>query len=217
MMRFLFPVVAVLAGCGSGPVKPDDMSAAGHRAEAARERDLARDELAAAAARTPGPGVEAPGTTMNRGPLYEPHPEVERRVGSPLLHAADAHARHAREHERAAEALEAFEDAECRAIAPAERPSCPLLHDVVAIEDIADGVRVSFADRVDVGDVVAHIRCHLAYARTRAFEDVGDCPLYVRGVRVASAGAHDIALTADERETTRNLRRLSREQALPAH
>jgi hypothetical protein len=218
MFRSLvLPLIAAFAGCGSQSVKPDDMSAADHRAEAARERDKARNEAATGGAgETPGPGVVAPGTTpMTRTPFYEPHPEVAK-TGSPHLQAAEEHSRHAGEHERAAQALEAFEDAECRAIAPEERPSCPLLHDVVRIEDTAGGVRVVFADKVDVAEVVAHIRCHLAYSRTRAFADVEDCPLYVRGVKVAPAGMHAITLTADESETVQRIRRLSREEVLPA-
>jgi hypothetical protein len=215
MRTRVLPVLAVLLNaCGSSAPKQDDLSAAAHRAEAEKEREAARNDLAAAEGGRRG--ETAPGAPMLRGGWDEPYPESDKQAGPPLLNAASEHSRHAREHDRAADALERFEDAACHDLAPESRPACPLLHDVVAIADVPGGVRVSFADSVPVGDVVAHIRCHLAYARAHAYADAEDCPLYVRGVDVSQAGPHAVVLKGDAAATVTRIRKLSREQALPA-
>lgn len=195
------------------------MSAAAHRAEAERERDAARAALAAVETRLPGEVQLVPGSLTQRGPWIDPHPEAEKREGPPVLEAAVEHSRHARAHERAAVELERVENAECRGLPAETRAACPLLHDVVTIDNVRGGVRVRFAKTVSVPDTVAHIRCHLAYARARAFADADDCPLYVRGVEVASDGPHAVRLTsadAERREVVTRIRQLARKQALPA-
>jgi hypothetical protein len=209
-------VLTLLVACAAPAPQPDDMSAAAHRHEAARERAAARSELEAAREAGPAEATILPSPSGTRGPWSEPHPEAQRQAGSPHLGAALAHGSHAREHEEAAEALEHFEDDACRALAPAARAACPLLHDVVAIVDVEGGVRVRFADPVATDDLVARIQCHLAYARTRGFAGVEDCPLYVRGVRAAAAGPHAIELTAADPAVALRIRTLSRAQALPA-
>jgi hypothetical protein len=215
-MRLLTALALLLAGCGSSAPRPDDMSAAAHRGEADRERVVAREQMAADhTAAHPELGV-TPRPEIGRSPWTEPHPEADKQAGSPLLHSAEEHFGHAREHERAAEELERFEDSACSAIAPEARPSCPLLHDVTGIEDVPGGVRVRFADGVAVAGVVARIRCHLAYARARGYAGADDCPLYVRGVAASADGDHAIQLRATERELTRRIRALSRAQAVPA-
>ncbi len=210
---------AALAGCASRDPKPDDMSAAAHRAEAERERQAAHADLArASASEREGRPASAPAFTDPRTPWKEPHPEVEKREHSPALESAAAHARHAAAHERAAAELEGFEEADCRGIPAETRAACPLLNDVVEIDDVYGGARVVFAANVSVRETVARIRCHLAFARTRAYADVEDCPLYVRGVEVAAAGPHALTLTCrdeTDRELTRRIRQLARAEALP--
>lgn len=143
----LLLLVMAAGGCGigGGAVKPDEMSAAQHRKEAARENEAAR----------------------------------QRR--------ADDHRAHARQHEKAAQALERFEAAECIGFPPVARAACPLLRRVSRIDDIGGGVRVTFAPGAPVHAVFAHMRCHYAYARARAFEEVVACPLYIRGVDIRRA------------------------------
>jgi hypothetical protein len=214
----LAPALALLvAGCASSAPKPDDMSAAAHRGEADRERTEARALLSRAAdpARSERPIV--PGVDARRGPWVDPYPEVEKQ-GPASLQRADVLLRHAREHERAAAELERFEEAECRELPAASRAACPLLHDVVGISDIPGGVRIVFADAVAVPDVVAHIRCHLAYARARAYAGAEDCPLYVRGVEASADGGHAILLRATHdsgRGMEQRIRELARQQAVP--
>lgn len=215
----IIPIAFAVSACSSADPKPDDMSAAAHRAEAERERAEAHQDLARAAVHERSEYTIAPGTQAQRGPWTEPHPEVEKRERSPALEAAVAHSRHALAHERAAAELDRFEEAECRDIPPETRAACPLLHDVQDIVDVRGGARIVFAAPVSVPGVIMRIRCHLAFARARAFADADDCPLYVRGVEVAAAGDHALTLTAvteTEREMVIRIRRLAREQALPA-
>lgn len=218
-MRYLLIssiALAVFAGCGAAAPQPDDMSAAAHRREAERQRQQAREAANASRRERASDQATAVDSTFQRGPWYEPHPEAVKQAGSPELYAAEQYARHAHEHERAAAELERFEEAECAGIPSATRAACPLLHDVLEIIDVPGGVRIEFADRVPVERVVGQIRCHLAYARTRAFAEVEDCPLYTRGVRAAVARPHAVELSADDRATVHHIRDLARAQALPA-
>jgi len=166
-------------------VKPDDMSAAQHREEAAREDEAARqhakDYDPKATVPTPFHPAAGTGTTEYMFPLSVYNPtEVQ-------LQHADAHRAHAKQHEKAAQALEHFEAAECVGFPPAARAACPLMRPVTRIDDIGGGVRVTFAAGTPVQAVFAHMRCHYAYARTRAFEDAASCPLYLRGIDIKRA------------------------------
>ena len=186
----LLLLVTAAGGCGlgGGAVKPDEMSAAQHRDEAARENEAARQHrkgydpeatvsspFRPAAGAVPVPG----GSNLSPPAVYNPT-EVE-------LWRADDHRAHARGHEKAAQALERFEAAACIGFPPVARAACPLLRRVSRIDDIGGGVRVTFAPGAPVHAVFAHMRCHYAYARARAFEEVVSCPLYIRGVDIKRA------------------------------
>ena len=166
----LFALFATACATTTPPastVKPEDMSAAAHRQEAARERARADDAYARwqPNARTPLPAAPAgsvDGPRMYPIDLY-PYNPTDRALAD-----AERHLRHAREHEAAAVALEGFEDAECRDFAPKARAACPLLGPVASIEDRADGVRFVLAPGAPVAAIVAHMRCHLAFARRAA-------------------------------------------------
>ena len=121
----------------------------------------------------------APGDYAFPPSVYNPT-EVE-------LWRADDHRAHARQHEKAAQALERFEAAECIGFPPVARAACPLLRRVTRIDDIGGGVRVTFAPGAPVHAVFAHMRCHYAFARARAFEEAVSCPLYIRGVDIKRA------------------------------
>lgn len=121
-----------------------------------------------------------------------------------LEHAA-RHQQHASAHRKAAQALEQFEESECSAFPPETRALCPLIGQVRSEEEIPGGVRVRFADGVNVEAATAHIRCHLAFARARGYQGMDRCPLYIRGVRVLESdsdpGAVDL-LADDETDVT---------------
>lgn len=199
----------------SATVQPDELSAAGHRQEAARERARAEDAYARwqPNARTPLPAApigSVDGPRMYPIELY-PYNPTDRALAD-----AERHVRHAREHEAAAVALEGFEDAECRAFAPKARAACPLLGPIAAVEDRANGVRLALADGAPVAAIVAHMRCHLAFARTRGFTGIGDCPLYMRGVEIAlSAGGRGVDVTSRDPAVVREIQLQSRLSSTP--
>lgn len=182
--------VALVGACASSQktsaVQREELSAAAHRQEAANERARAEDAFARfqPTARASMPG--GPVGTTDAPRLYPldlyPYNPTDRALAD-----AERHLRHAREHEAAATALEGFEEAECRELSPKARAACPVLGPVAAIADRADGVHITFADGANVEATVAHMRCHLAFARARGWQDAGDCPLYMRGVEIAQS------------------------------
>jgi hypothetical protein len=215
--RLAFLAVATFgAGCATGgKVNPDEMSAAQHRDEAFREKQEAREHSAQydphATVASPLRPVGAPGQS---DPAYAPstYNPTERH-----LQHADEHRAHARQHEKAAQALEKFEAAECRGFPPSVRAACPLLNPVTRIDDVAGGVRVTFVPGTRVDAVAAHMRCHQAYARARAFEDNVSCPLYMRGVEFNQvSGSPAIDITTTNQSLVGDLRTRSREEAVYA-
>jgi hypothetical protein len=216
VLAFLLAAAAG-GGCGTNrdAVKPDDMSAAQHREQAARENQAAREHAKDYDPKATMPSPFRPAAGGGSGeylfPLSVYNPtEVQ-------LAYADQHRAHARQHEKAAQALERFEAEECVGFPPAARAACPLLRPVTRIEDIAGGIRVTFATGTPVHAVLAHMRCHYAYARTRAFEEAASCPLYVRGIDIKRASdplAIDIT-TADWQQVDA-LRVRSRAEAIYA-
>jgi len=204
-----------LGSCGTGreAVKPDDMSAAQHRDEAARENAAAaqhaKDYDPHASVPSPFRPASGPGTGdgVSSPGVYNPT-EME-------LRRADEHRAHARQHEKAAQALEHFEAAECVGFPPAARAACPLLRPVTRIEDIGAGVRVTFAPGTPVPAVFAHMRCHYAYARTRAFDEAASCPLYMRGVEIKrAADPLSIEITTNDWQHVQDLQVRSRAEAV---
>ena len=167
-MQIMSAMLLLGASCAGSKqaVRPEDMSVAEHRAAAARE-----SEAAAQASRV-GPVIcSSLGLRSDRAPLLE----------------ADRHLAHSQQHLAEAHALEAFEIEECRDFPPRTRAACPLLSSVVGIEDIPRGVRVRMARGVRVDAVVAHMRCHYAYARARGFADAVSCPLYIRDIDIRAS------------------------------
>lgn len=119
-------------------------------------------------------------------------------------------------HGSLAVALQRFESAECKGIAPKERAACPVLGPVVALKDTPEGVRVEFPPSVSVDNVLARMRCHYSFAQTRAFsEEAAACPLYMRGLvleRSTDGKAIDISVTPET--AVGALRKSVREEAV---
>src|SRR4029077_607821 len=112
-------------------VKPDEMSAAQHRAEADREAETARREagLYQPQAVQPAPFGDPLGKDyLYSVPVYNPTDSH--------LKEAEAHRAHAHRHDAAAQYLEKFEESECRKFPPATRAACPLLGPVAKMDDI---------------------------------------------------------------------------------
>lgn len=191
------PLVAVsmsviaLAACGGNGTRPGDMSAAEHRR-------AADDEAAAAVEHSQhrdgtGPPTSFNATTEEADFFGEP-------VYSPNMVHLDLSGEHrelAAAHRAAARALESYEDAECGAFPAATRASCPLLGQVVSVEDIEGGVRAVFGESVNVDAATAHVACHIAYAGTAGHEGMDGCPLYLRGVRSVRSGPSTVDFTID--------------------
>jgi hypothetical protein len=208
-MRIALLGLALLgAGCARG-VRPDEMSAVGHRREAAAEEAEARRHHdlydPKASVSRPGRGAQR-GDSGVDGSTYNP---TEWHRGE-----ANAHLAHAQQHAAAAASLEGFEEAECRSLAAPTRAACPMLGRVEAIEDVKGGVRIRFAEEVPVSAVVQHMRCHLAYARARGFDKGADCPLYIRGERIeATPDARGVQILGADKAAEQEIRRRSREAA----
>lgn len=202
-------MVTSIAACAR-PVRPDEMSAQAHRREAAVERAAAD-----AQARKFDPNAQVSSVTVSCSPggavgvadaVFTDYNPTTWRLGE-----AERHHAHALEHEHAAAALDAFEDDACRPFASGVRAACPFMGPISSIDEIDGGVRLHFAGHAPIA---AHMRCHLAFARTRAFR-VSECPLTLprTEARVALDGTA-IEVTTDDRKTTRELRK--RAQALTA-
>jgi len=196
-MQILSATLLVGASCAGNKqaIKPEDMSVAQHRAAAAQESNAAAQ------------ASSEPGNYLFPRSVYDPSE-------GPLVDA-DKHLTHSRQHLAEAHALEAFELEECRDFPPRTRAACPLLTSVVAIEDIPRGVRVRMAPGVRVDAVVAHMRCHYAYARARAFADAVSCPLYVRDIEInPTEDKAGVEIVAHSDAGERQVRAASREEAI---
>lgn len=195
------PLLGVLAAC-TRPVRPDDMSMQAHRGEAIRERTAAAAHArefdpAAQVARAGGPAA-----SINANETFSDYNPTTWH-----LKEADRHTAHALEHERAAAELGSFEDQECRPFSPGVRAACPFMGPIRSVEEIEGGVRVHLTSGAPVAAVAAHMRCHFAFARGRAFA-VSDCPLTLRGTDVrVSADGTGIDVTSRDRKTISELRR----------
>jgi hypothetical protein len=184
----VFLVLVTGGGCGTGreSVKPDDLGAAQHREEAARENQAAREHAKDYHPHETVPSPFRPAGSVATGGNYTFPLEVYNPT-EVQLQRADEHRAHARQHEKAAQALERFEAEECGGFPPVARAACPFLRPVTSIDDMGNGVRVTFAAGTPVHAVFAHMRCHYAYARARAFADESSCPLYMRGIEIKRA------------------------------
>jgi hypothetical protein len=210
--RVLWAVLALGAaallfgGCARN-VRPDDLSAAQHRAEAEKERAAAEQHLGAydpkarSILHTTHGGAEGVVVASETSVSYNPT-EWQ-------LSEAQRHSRHAKEHEAAAAQLEGFEASECSGFAPSVRAACPVLGPVEQLETLPDGVRFHLAASVDANTALAHMRCHLAYARARGYPET--CPLYLKGIEIRSGGPHAVDIVSRDGKVVRAIQRRAQE------
>ena len=203
----------LLAGAcgGAAPaVKPDEMSAAQHREEASRNV-----RAADAHERQYVPtGVDMPPAGDGNGPVYNFSIGVYNPTEGHLV-AAERLRQHAAEHRQATKRLEQFEAKECKQFPPTTRPACPLLGPVVKIDDIPGGIRAIFAPGARVDAILAHMRCHFAYAQTRGFADTAGCPLYLRGIEIRrGTDAQTIEIVSQDAKVAEAIRQRGREEAV---
>lgn len=171
---------------------PHDMSAAEHR-----EQARAEDSKAA--------GHEG---------QYDPKGDEEHLTGSPQdsftyelttynptgkhLDQGAAHRDHASAHRQAARELERFEQSECAKFPPKTRAASPLIGQVASATNIEEGVRLTVAKGVNRDAMLAHMRCHAAYAATLGFKGMDTSPLFIQGVSIEAAGDDAITLMAQD-------------------
>lgn len=204
---------ALVVSCASNGTKPDDMSAEAHREAAAKQQSEA-DEHAqhhdAAAAPVPNrKGIDASVDDLSYGvDFYNP-------AGT---HAAfsESHRELAAAHLAAANNLEAFEEAQCKAFPASTRVACPLLGNVELTSPIAGGVRLQLVDSVKQEAVIAHIQCHLAFGRAQGREGMDHCPLYIEDVQV-SKGTGFVELTTSNAAAVAELRTRAESHATGQH
>jgi len=196
-------VSSVLFGCAStSGTRPEDMSAKSHAGEAAQHTEKAEEHAEKAQEQAPGPGwseVVAGSDFAFEGGEFNPSEGHNTQ--------AKRHARHTEEHLAAAEALVADEEEACKSIAPESRSWCPLLGPVVATENTPHGVRIAVEEGTNIEELIARIRCHVAFANTHGRQGMDRCPLYVKGVEVERAGPDAIELTAKRKAEVRELQK----------
>lgn len=205
-----------ISGCASDGTKPDDMSAAEHRAAAKSERTEAEkhDRQYDPSATRSGDPTRGSGAVPGVDDVY-----WDTDAYNPTLShqsEAESHRRLARAHEAAARSLEQFEEGECKAFPASTRPSCPLLGPVAAAEDIEGGVRLRLSEGFAVKPVADHVRCHFAFARTQGYEGMDACPLYLQGLRVEEGDGY-IDLLLDDPAQLDELRRRARNHSAPGN
>jgi hypothetical protein len=123
------------------------------------------------------------------------------------LRHGERHRLHADAHEGAARELKTYEELQCGAFPVETRQLCPLLGQVESVEDVPGGVRIRFSEGVDVNAAVAHMRCHLAFARSKGRSGMDSCPLYLAGIEISRAAARpEVDLLADDASTLELLR-----------
>jgi len=185
-----------------------------HREAAAQERAAAREALTR---HDTAPGTGEGGKAVATSPgAFSPtgewmYPEKIYDPGGYHLDEAQTRSAHAVAHEKAARALEQFEDVECKKLPPHTRASCPMLGPATGMSEIKNGVRVDFQPGVPVAAVIAHMRCHLAYAHAHGYSP--DCPLYMSGVRIdATPDGKGAVITTDKSSDVAELRRRAKAQ-----
>jgi hypothetical protein len=192
-LRIVLLLELTLGACASRQ-RADELSAAEHRRAAERERDQAMAEVM----RDSAPVASGPLTTGVGHPGSAAWLLVVDERGAAKARAFD-HLAHAAEHDAMANALEGFESTECGAVAPKARAACPFLS-VASVEDLPNGVRLRLGAPDTRSDVLAEMRCHLAFAHAHGKLRAPDCPLYIGGVDIVGApndaGAIDLVASS---------------------
>jgi hypothetical protein len=78
---------------------------------------------------------------------------------------------------------------------------------VVATEDTAKGVRITVRDGTNMDEMIARIRCHIAFGNTKGRKGMDSCPLYVPGVEVEQSGPDSLELRVKGKSNIRELQK----------
>jgi hypothetical protein len=196
-------MTALLAACASRQ-RQDEMSAAAHRRAAERERAVAEAYATAAPVYAPAPA--SPSAPGGGGGMPGRWLAAGDRSLTTRAEMFD-HLAHASEHEAMADKIEAFAAAECVSVPAGSRAACPLVA-VASVEDLANGVRLHLRADQPLDEIVARMRCHLAFARAEGKLRTPDCPLYIGGIEIARApDGSGIDLIASSKSVASEIRR----------
>jgi hypothetical protein len=100
--------------------------------------------------------------------------------------------------------FERFEDQACVDLSRTARAACPLV-DALTLKVIPGGIRIH-VDPSRADEIVARMRCHMAFSRARGFPREAECPLYLRGVEIALSSERDaVEITSGDPEITHQL------------
>jgi len=204
---------AVLAAaCSGAPVpgaEPHDMSAAEHR-------EHAKAETAEAAKHEKRYDPNATEAVPIRGPEDWDFAEGVYNPTRVHLEHAREHRAHAAAHAAAAAKLDSYVEHECGRFPPATRKLCPLLGQVDSTADIDGGVRLHFAEGVNVEAALAHVRCHLAFAAEQGYKGMDSCPLYLKDVTSKpGADGHSVELLESDPALLGELKKRSADHVAP--
>ncbi|MBK7857840.1 MAG: hypothetical protein IPJ65_04275 [Archangiaceae bacterium] len=205
MNRKLLAAAVLAVSCSHS--RPEEMSAAEHRAEARVHQENARRE---AGQYNPGLTVQGPmaprryGDPAGNESLFEYNPTAKH------LETADREMRRAADHLAAARSLEAFEAGACRDLAPAERSACPLLASwVTTVRDTRLGIELELKPEVDAADTHRRLDCHLAYAEAKGFERPS-CPLFVKGMSIRLRNQRVLVFSGETPQVAKELQEQAR-------
>ncbi len=186
---------------------PDEMSAEEHRAEAAAYTARAAEHQARY-------NSEAISRRRRRFPGGQSLSGVDFSFSETIYNPTRKHLRHARErseharqHAAAARALEAYEQQECGLFPKATRVRCPIMDQVDRVENIEGGIRMTLVDKAPIDAVLAHMRCHYAYARTQGRKGMNRCPLYLQNIVITQVGDRELSITSTSDDVTDEIRR----------
>lgn len=213
--RWMAPLLLTI-GCGAAPgTAPDDMSASEHRRTAGRHAEAARqhEDLAAQPDHEHSLALARDFDDDRRPPSeFSEWPDLMR--PGPHSKAADRHAAHAAAHRAAAATLEAYEDAQCGGVAPAQRAKCPLVGVIERVEPIDGGIRLHFASAAVADERAKASLCHAAFGRKHAHQGMPNCPLYIPNLAIERHGTQAIEITTPNAADVRVLRERASEAAL---
>lgn len=191
------------------PARAEDMSAAENRAEASQMEDLSASSLGTTDPSFAGE-VSAPYADRVTG-----RQDVVSETSSGLrVTRAREYTKHANEHRQRAELLEAFEASECTRSPHQDRAMCPILEEVVRVENTRRGVRLFLIEGADTEKVVNHMRCHHAFGKAMAFHEMKSCPLYLNEIRIREVRPGTIEISSGRPGVPAEIQRRSRDHVV---
>ncbi|MGM0555584.1 MAG: hypothetical protein ACQEVA_04305 [Myxococcota bacterium] len=211
-MTVLLVLISFTTACASGSqdTDPDDMSVEEHQAAAQEHEEKAEQHAeqydSDAESQRQSPGVSTSTDTPEIEYDLEAYNPTEKHK-----EYAERHAKHANQHEEAAQALLNYEEKHCQKFPEETRATCPLMGQVASAVDVDSGVEMSFDEGVNFEAMVDHIRCHYAFARTEGHEGMATCPLYVKKIEIDSdSEARTVTIKAEGDEAVEKVRERAR-------